>query len=133
MEKLRVYVYEMIYVNHEGGDSDREFVAFVSPSDEFMSSIFEKLYSIEHNRGSWSGGDFEKFARHYSGASTTTWYLQKTLELSKEKLESMGIDFKLYEEGIEDIEKFDEYDNPFEIENFNKNILRNLSRNHFFL
>ena len=120
MKKLRVYVYEMIYDNHEGGHSDREFVAFVAPSDEFMSSIFKKLYSIEYNSGSWSDGDFEQFARHYSGSSTTTWDLQETLELSKEKLVSMGIDFRLYEEGIEDIEKFDEYDNPFEIENFHK-------------
>ena len=124
MKKLGVYVYEMIYDNHEGGHSDSEFVAFVAPSDEFMSSIFKKLYSIEYNRGSWSDGDFEQFARHYSGSSTTTWNLQETLELSKEKLVSMGIDFRLYEEGIEDIEKFDEYDNPFEIENFHKKYIR---------
>ena len=123
-EKLRVYVYEMIYNSHEGVNSNSEFVAFVAPSDKFMSSIFKKLYSIEYYRGSWSGGDFKQFVRHYSGSSTTTWNLDKILELSKKKLESMGIDFKLYEEGIENVEKFDEWDNPFEIENFHKKYIK---------
>jgi len=132
-EKIKLYIYKKKYLNFDSPDnSSEQYEAFAAPDDKFMGKIFEK-YNPEEGSSTSSAGDFESFWFHRSGSSMTTWDLIETLEISKERLESTGIDFKLYKKCVKEIEEIgiDDYDllvggqdNPFEIPYFEQKYVK---------
>ena len=80
----------------QGHYTSNDIVAFIAPNDDFMTSIFEKF------EGDWgdSWGDFEEFQRIDGDGGFDKWELRTTLELTSDRLESLGMDLEDFEENV---------------------------------
>ena len=116
------YVYDTITSRTgQGHYTSDDIVAFIAPNDDFMTSIFEKF------EGDWgtSWGDFEEFERLDGEGGFDKWELRTTLELTPDRLESLGMDLEDFEENVktplEDLSIDD-----FEIYGFNESTYNKL-------
>ena len=92
-----LYVYDTITSRTgQGHYTSDDIVAFIAPNDDFMTSIFEKF------EGDWgdSWGDFEEFQRIDGDGGFDKWELRTTLELTPDRLESLGMDLEDFEENV---------------------------------
>ena len=92
-----LYVYDTITSRTgQGHYTSDDIVAFIAPNDDFMTSIFEKF------EGDWgtSWGDFEEFERLDGEGGFDKWELRTTLELTPDRLESLGMDLEDFEENV---------------------------------
>ena len=93
-----LYVYDTITSRTgQGHYTSDDIVAFIAPNDDFMTSIFEKF---EGRRRGTSWGDFEEFERLDGEGGFDKWELRTTLELTPDRLESLGMDLEDFEENV---------------------------------
>jgi len=116
-----LYVYDHVSSRTGMGHyTSNDIVAFIAPSNDFMTSIFKAF------EGDWgtSWGDFEEFERIDGDGGFDKWELRTTLELTPDELESLGIDLEDFEENVEtpledlSIENFEIY--GFDESKYNK-------------
>jgi len=118
-----LYVYDTITSRTgQGHYTSDDIVAFIAPNDDFMTSIFEKF---EGRRRGTSWGDFEEFERLDGEGGFDKWELRTTLELTPDRLESLGMYLEDFEENVktplEDLSIDD-----FEIYGFNESTYNKL-------
>ena len=101
MKKIKkvatLYVYDHISSRTgQNSSTSNDIVAFISPNNDFMTSIFETF------EGDWgtSWGDFKEFERIDGDGGFDKWELKNTLELTKEELESLGMDLEDFKKNI---------------------------------
>jgi hypothetical protein len=116
---LYVYDYTSSSNMGSGGFSNRKGLeAFVAPDEDFMTSLFE-----EFKGEGW--GDFEEFEDRDDDGGFDLWGLKGTLELTKDQLESLGMDLEDFKKNVktplEDLSM-----NDFEIEYFEESQYNNL-------
>jgi hypothetical protein len=116
-----LYVYDHVSSRTGMGHyTSNDIVAFIAPSNDFMTSIFKAF------EGDWgtSWGDFEEFERIDGDGGFDKWELRTTLELTPDELESLGMDLEDFEENVEtpledlSIENFEIY--GFDESKYNK-------------
>jgi len=116
-----LYVYDNVSSRTGMGHyTSNDIVAFIAPSNDFMTSIFKAF------EGDWgtSWGDFEEFERIDGDGGFDKWELRTTLELTPDELESLGMDLEDFEENVEtpledlSIENFEIY--GFDESKYNK-------------
>ena len=93
---LYVYDYTTSTTGQDSSTSNN-IVAFIAPNDDFMTSIFKKF------EGNWgtSWGDFRSFERIDGDGGFDKWTLRKTLKLTSDVLEFIGVDLEDFEENVE--------------------------------
>ena len=93
-----LYVYDHISsTTGQDSSTSNNIVAFIAPNDDFMTSIFKKF------EGNWgtSWGDFRRFERIDGDGGFDKWTLRKTLKLTSDGLEFLGVDLEDFEENVE--------------------------------
>ena len=118
MKKIKkvatLYVYDHISSRTgQNSSTSNDIVAFISPNNDFMTSIFETF------EGDWgtSWGDFKEFERIDGDGGFDKWKLKNTLELTEEQIDWLGMDLKDFKENV-NILLEDHSINVFEIEYF---------------
>ena len=92
-----LYVYDHVSsTTGQGSSTSNNIVAFIAPNDDFMTSIFKKF---EGNCGT-AWGDFRRFERIDGDGGFDKWELKNTLELTKEELESLGMDLEDFKKNV---------------------------------
>ena len=93
-----LYVYDNVSsTTGQDSSTSNNIVAFIAPNDDFMTYIFKKF------EGNWgtSWGDFRSFERIDGDGGFDKWTLRKTLKLTSDGLEFLGVDLEDFEENVE--------------------------------